>query len=187
MNRTGDIVSYTVSNPLDLSDSETEALSLAVYEDYTEQLSALYNANSSILFESLPRGARTAIFSVYYQYREPTEFPDFWHYVTNSEWAKAITELRHWNGDGTTTARRLKDANVMAAALRNCTGSYFDLVFVLDGSGSVGSYHFHEALEFIVDVVSFFEIGQEKTQVALITYASSPSLRLYLDSTHDRD
>ena len=43
-----------------------------------------------------------------------------------------------------------------------------DLVFMLDQSGSVGPVNHDIALQFMQDVVSFFDISANSTQVSLI-------------------
>ena len=44
-----------------------------------------------------------------------------------------------------------------------------DMVFMLDQSGSVGQYNHYRALDFIRDVVSFFSISHNATQVSPLT------------------
>lgn len=45
-------------------------------------------------------------------------------------------------------------------------------MFLIDGSGSIGSYVFkHEILRFVREFVELFEIGHEKTRVGLIQYS----------------
>ena len=47
-----------------------------------------------------------------------------------------------------------------------------DLAFMLDTSGSVGRKNHKEALNFIFDVVNYFNIGSNATQVALIPFGT---------------
>lgn len=54
----------------------------------------------------------------------------------------------------------------------SCPKQKTDLMFLIDGSGSIGSYVFkHEVLRFVREFVELFEIGQDKTRVGLIQYS----------------
>jgi hypothetical protein len=45
-------------------------------------------------------------------------------------------------------------------------------MFLIDGSGSIGSYVFkHEVLRFVREFVELFEIGLDNTRVGLIQYS----------------
>lgn len=53
-----------------------------------------------------------------------------------------------------------------------CPKQKTDLVFLVDGSGSIGSYVFkNEVLRFVKEFVELFEIGLDKTRVGLIQYS----------------
>ena len=56
-----------------------------------------------------------------------------------------------------------------------------DLVFLLDGSGSVGKSNFEKVRVFVKKVVDFFNIGETGTHVAVVTYESSTHLEFKLD------
>lgn len=47
-----------------------------------------------------------------------------------------------------------------------------DLVFLVDGSWSVGRANFRKIREFIYSLVSAFEIGDDKTKVGIVQYSS---------------
>lgn len=47
-----------------------------------------------------------------------------------------------------------------------------DLVFLVDGSWSVGRNNFRYILDFMVALVSAFDIGEEKTRVGVVQYSS---------------
>ena len=61
-----------------------------------------------------------------------------------------------------------------------------DVVFVLDQSSSVGWKNNLKALKFIRNVIEFFSIGANKTQVGLITYSTSAKVRFDLDDYHSK-
>ncbi len=47
-----------------------------------------------------------------------------------------------------------------------------DLVFLIDGSGSIGAYVFQmEVLRFLNEFVELFDIGPEKTRVAVVQFS----------------
>ncbi|GMS89863.1 hypothetical protein PENTCL1PPCAC_12038, partial [Pristionchus entomophagus] len=53
-----------------------------------------------------------------------------------------------------------------------CPKQKTDLMFLIDGSGSIGSYVFkNEVLRFVREFVELFEIGSDKTRVGLIQYS----------------
>lgn len=54
----------------------------------------------------------------------------------------------------------------------SCPKQKTDLMFLIDGSGSIGSYVFkNEVLRFIKEFVELFDIGQQNTRVGLIQYS----------------
>lgn len=53
-----------------------------------------------------------------------------------------------------------------------CPKQATDLMFLIDGSGSIGSYVFrNEVLRFVREFVELFDIGLEKTRVGIIQYS----------------
>ncbi|XP_071793850.1 uncharacterized protein [Asterias amurensis] len=62
-----------------------------------------------------------------------------------------------------------------------CTSNGIDLVFVLDGSGSVGVTHFETSKTFVKHVVDFFKIGSDDTRVGVIQYSSSVNIEFHLN------
>ena len=76
----------------------------------------------------------------------------------------------HTNAGGPILTRE----NFTAAANTGCAvpcQSYPDIVFVIDSSGSIGSSHFQQALNFTADLVSEFRIGPDFTHIGVITYS----------------
>lgn len=55
-----------------------------------------------------------------------------------------------------------------------------DLVFVLDGSGSVGESNFKKVKEFVKRVIDFFNIGVDGTHVAVVTYETETRIEFNL-------
>ncbi len=54
----------------------------------------------------------------------------------------------------------------------SCPSQPTDLMFLVDGSGSIGSDTFtNEVLRFVREFVDLFDIGPTKTQVAMIQYS----------------
>ncbi|XP_066303182.1 uncharacterized protein [Branchiostoma lanceolatum] len=47
-----------------------------------------------------------------------------------------------------------------------------DMVFVLDGSGSVGADNFETVKDFVVSVVDGFEIGRSRTRIGVVQYSN---------------
>ncbi len=60
-------------------------------------------------------------------------------------------------------------------------------MFVLDASGSVGSFNFNNRiLPFVVDVVNELDIGTNQSQVGVIRFASSPSILFNLNTHNNK-
>ena len=60
-----------------------------------------------------------------------------------------------------------------------CVSQTFNLVFVVDGSGSIedqGKGNFQRAKNFIIEIIKSFNIGKDATQVALVLYNSEPDV-----------
>ena len=62
-----------------------------------------------------------------------------------------------------------------------------DLVFIQDQSGSVGATGHSQALQFMVDVVNFFRIAPNETQIGLVTYSTEARVEFDLDDLQTKD
>ncbi|XP_048391729.1 collagen alpha-1(XII) chain isoform X1 [Stegostoma tigrinum] len=71
---------------------------------------------------------------------------------------------------GRTPTKRPKKVEELS---QKCSASAVaDLVFLVDGSWSVGRANFKKIREFIYSLVSAFEIGEDKTRVGIVQYSS---------------
>ena len=61
-----------------------------------------------------------------------------------------------------------------------------DLAFILDSSGSVGSYNFGTVKNFVKNVVDFFNIGSSGTHVAVVTYSTYTKLEFNLKAYYTK-
>lgn len=55
-----------------------------------------------------------------------------------------------------------------------------DLVFIIDGSWSVGSIDFETAKRWLINITSGFDVGSQYTQVAVVQYSETPRLEVPL-------
>ncbi|XP_053571811.1 collagen alpha-1(XXI) chain-like [Bombina bombina] len=62
----------------------------------------------------------------------------------------------------------------------SCRTAVNDLVFIVDGSWSVGYVNFDTAKNWLINITSSFDIGPLYTQVAVIQYSDSPRLEFSL-------
>lgn len=62
-----------------------------------------------------------------------------------------------------------------------------DLVFLVDGSWSVGRNNFGYILDFMVALVSAFDIGEEKTRVGVVQYSSDTRTEFNLNQYFRRN
>ncbi|XP_013922004.1 PREDICTED: collagen alpha-1(XII) chain-like, partial [Thamnophis sirtalis] len=68
----------------------------------------------------------------------------------------------------TTGVKKDEEINLQKCSISAVT----DLVFLVDGSWSVGRNNFKYILDFIVTLVSAFDIGEDKTRVGIVQYSS---------------
>jgi len=61
-----------------------------------------------------------------------------------------------------------------------CSSPKADFVFVLDGSGSIGSSNFNKVKSFVQSVVEAFDISSEKVRVGLIEFSSQAEVQFDL-------
>uniref|UniRef100_UPI0037E86B09 collagen alpha-1(XXI) chain-like n=1 Tax=Semicossyphus pulcher TaxID=241346 RepID=UPI0037E86B09 len=61
-----------------------------------------------------------------------------------------------------------------------CSTSVNDLVYIVDGSWSVGSSDFETAKQWLINITSQFDISSYYTQVAVIQYSDTPRLEIPL-------
>ncbi|EAW48748.1 collagen, type XII, alpha 1, isoform CRA_a [Homo sapiens] len=72
--------------------------------------------------------------------------------------------------------------------IQKCSVSaWTDLVFLVDGSWSVGRNNFKYILDFIAALVSAFDIGEEKTRVGVVQYSSDTRTEFNLNQYYQRD
>ena len=57
-----------------------------------------------------------------------------------------------------------------------------DLLFILDGSGSVKKPNFDKAKDFVKNVIDFFDVGNNGTHIAVIQYSTSVEYEFKLSS-----
>ncbi|XP_075441860.1 uncharacterized protein LOC142487059 [Ascaphus truei] len=74
----------------------------------------------------------------------------------------------------------LRDEDEEEDIQAGCRTAVNDLVFVVDGSWSVGFTDFDTAKNWLINVTSSFDIGPSYTQVAVIQYSDSPRLEFPL-------
>ncbi|XP_060113627.1 IgGFc-binding protein-like [Heteronotia binoei] len=58
--------------------------------------------------------------------------------------------------------------------LSGCRSRSFDMVMVIDGSGSIGAENFQLVKQFVNHIVDFLEVSPHGTQVGLVQYSDSP-------------
>ncbi|XP_041101188.1 collagen alpha-1(XXI) chain [Polyodon spathula] len=62
-----------------------------------------------------------------------------------------------------------------------CRTAVNDLVYIIDGSWSVGYSNFDTAKSWLINVTSGFDVGPQFTQVAVVQYSDTPRLEIPLD------
>lgn len=106
-----DAIVHLVNNPLKLTQEESDQLSRAVYSEHIKRIATLWNRHAYADWKCIGKCKRTVVFSVLYQYGNPSRVPRFWQACTEGNWGEVITELRHF-GDRYPT-RRNKEADYL--------------------------------------------------------------------------
>lgn len=57
-----------------------------------------------------------------------------------------------------------------------------DIVFLVDGSWSIGTENFQKIRDFLHTLVNSFDVSPEKVQIGLVQYSSSPNSEFYLNT-----
>ena len=57
-----------------------------------------------------------------------------------------------------------------------------DLVFLVDESGSVGSTNYQLAVQFMQSVVNFFDVEENRTRVAMVSFSTGARIDFYFNS-----
>lgn len=171
-----------IERPLKLSANDATNLTAAVMEYTAASVELRYNKDKgteTAHFLSLPRGIRTAIVSVWFQFGTPEAYPKFWGFVRENNWPKAIEELRDFYGNPAKQQRgdlkrRNNEADIIEAALLSCSRT-LDAVFLLHASGKISARDFNKSLDFIGKVITAFPDknlrGENETRFGLSTFA----------------
>ncbi|KAL2097000.1 hypothetical protein ACEWY4_006207 [Coilia grayii] len=61
-----------------------------------------------------------------------------------------------------------------------CSTAANDLVYIIDGSSSVGIPDFEKAKQWIMDITSGFDVSSSHTQVAVVQYSDTPRMEIAL-------
>jgi len=129
--RTDRAACAAIELPLRMTCSDAQELTEAVKNDVVRQVQQSYDqerisANTDS-FNALPRGIRTAIADVWFQFGTlPNSAPRFWGYVIRNDWNNAIRELRNFYGQNANPPlgdirRRNNEADIIEAALASVT------------------------------------------------------------------
>ncbi len=182
-----------IERPLRLTEAEANTLTEAVTNDMIKDVSTRYDNDkdrNALAFASLPRGIRTAIVSVWYQFGYPPAYPRFWSFVTKNDWDNAIKELRNFYNNPEQQARgdlkrRNNEADIIEATLLKCNRSV-DVVFLIDESGSVSLANFKESLDFVKNMIKAFPdeklSGKDGTRFGLSTFDNDYTSHFYLSN-----
>ena len=177
---------------LTITSAEANLLTENVKNDIATRVEQRYNQNrqsETMPFRSLPRGIRTAIADVWFQFGLPEAYPNFWRFVTKNDWKKAVKELRNFYGNPQAQLpgdlkRRNNEADIIEAALATCNRS-IDAVFLIDESGSIDSSDFESAKAFVRSIIGAFpddKIGKNGSQFGLSVFGSAYRQAFYLST-----
>ncbi|KAH1177692.1 hypothetical protein KIL84_011394, partial [Mauremys mutica] len=65
--------------------------------------------------------------------------------------------------------------------------SVVDIVFLVDGSWSIGKENFRNIQDFLYIMVSSFDVGEDKIRIGLIQYSDAPHTEFFLNSYHRKE
>ena len=183
-----------IEMPLRMSCSDAQSLTQLVKDEVVREVQQRYERDrrSDVdAFSALPRGIRTAIADVWFQFGSlPQAAPTFWSHVIRNDWDDAISELRDFYGPSANPPpgdlkRRNNEADILEAALARCNRS-IDAVFLIDESRSISSSAFRSSLNFIRSLIDAFSDenlrGENGTRFGLSLFDSSYRNLFYLFS-----
>ena len=168
---------------LQLSAVEETHLSTKVLDSTVRDLEGKYNdaktgTGKALQFAQLPRGVRTAIAAVYYQYPFGT-YPAFWNAVINEEWETASYALLYSTGSEIDRTRREAEEAILRLALVTpCQPREpkYQVMFILDSSGSIGSEAYEQEKKFVRDLCIGWKVSENNVRVAILIYSSTVQL-----------
>ena len=192
-----DAACAVIELPLRMSCNDAQALTEAVKNDNVLKVQQRYDQDRRRVgepptepFHSLPRGIRTAVADVWFQFgSSATPRFTFWNYVTSNDWENAVKELRNFyqnvippRGD---IIRRNNEADIIEAALARCNRSA-DIVFLVDESGSIDDSDFTRSLNFVESITDAFPEetlrDENGTRFGLSLFSSLYRDRFYLST-----
>ncbi|XP_067680567.1 collagen alpha-4(VI) chain-like [Haliotis asinina] len=100
--------------------------------------------------------------------------------VTSAQTTDVTPDVFSINVGASTTALQAVTAT-SPTGTTECHSLPADLVFLLDASGSEGSSNFADQLTFVSNIVDKFDIGPDKVQVSVATFATSVVNAFWLD------
>ncbi|XP_073729648.1 collagen alpha-6(VI) chain isoform X2 [Misgurnus anguillicaudatus] len=62
-----------------------------------------------------------------------------------------------------------------------------DIVFLVDGSGSIGLENFQQIREFLSSLVNHFEVSSDKVQIGLVQYSDKPHTEFFLNTYRNKE
>lgn len=71
------------------------------------------------------------------------------------------------------------------AGLAGCSTTSNDLVYIIDGSSSLGIADFNTAKRWLINITSGFDVSSRHTQVAVVQYSDTPRLEIPLGKHQD--
>uniref|UniRef100_A0A8C7IES3 Collagen type XXII alpha 1 chain n=1 Tax=Oncorhynchus kisutch TaxID=8019 RepID=A0A8C7IES3_ONCKI len=74
----------------------------------------------------------------------------------------------------------LSGLKVDAQSRAGCKNVHYDLVFILDTSSSVGKENFEKIRQWVSNLVESFDVGPDKTRVAVVRYSDRPTTEFNL-------
>ncbi|XP_015991587.2 collagen alpha-1(XX) chain [Rousettus aegyptiacus] len=90
--------------------------------------------------------------------------------------------------DSRVTSAPNPDLPTPAGPQFRCTPSTpADLIFLVDGSWSIGHSHFRQVKGFLASIIEPFEIGPDKVQVGLTQYSGEPQTEWDLNTFHTKE
>ncbi|TTC44335.1 Collagen alpha-1(XXI) chain [Bagarius yarrelli] len=79
----------------------------------------------------------------------------------------------------------LDDCSDLRLLAKGCSTTSNDLVYIIDGSSSLGISDFNTAKRWLINITSSFDVSSRHTQVAVIQYSDTPRLEIPLGKHQD--
>ncbi|CDW88480.1 UNKNOWN [Stylonychia lemnae] len=183
---------YLMANSIELTQQELQDFEKVKAENEIQNLQKQYDASQfnrnqygklnkdRPKFAELSRGVRTVIYSQNKQYGKPDNFLQLWNYALRTDFQNMLDYLSKQGQE-----RGLLESQILKYCMEKCSESKkVNILFVIDGSGSINKTNFETQRDFIRNVIQGTNVGSDSYLIGLLLF--STQLTLVSDFSSDK-